>query len=87
MAYTGAEGYYAINIYAVGWGTMGGGVKTDDVGHVLTADGDVIENLFAVGEVSDHDIFGQYYVGGMSMSTFAAGGHITGRTAAQELAG
>ncbi len=66
---------------------MGGGVKTDDVGHVLTADGDVIENLFAVGEVSDHDIFGQYYVGGMSMSTFAAGGQITGRTAAQELAG
>lgn len=87
IAYTGAQGYYAINIYAAGWGTMGGGIKTDDVGHVLDTNGNIIANLYAAGEVSDHDIFGQYYVGGMSMSTFAAGGHITGRTAVQELAG
>jgi succinate dehydrogenase/fumarate reductase flavoprotein subunit len=86
VPYTGEAGYYAINIFPAGWGTMGGGIKTDDTGHVLTADDSAINNLFAAGEVSDHDIFGQYYVGGMSMSTFAAAGHIAGRTAAQELA-
>ena len=86
VAYTGDAGYYAISVYPAGWGAMGGGIRTDDTGHVLTPDGSVIENLFAAGEVSDHNIFGQYYVGGMSMSTFAAAGHIAGRTAAQELA-
>ena len=87
VAYTGTDGFYAIRIYPSGWGTMGGGLKTDEVGRVLDTDGNVIANLFAAGEVADHDIFGQYYVGGMSMSTFAAAGHNTGRAAAQELAG
>ena len=66
---------------------MGCGLKTDEVGRVLDTEGNVIANLFAAGEVADHDIFGQYYVGGMSMSTFAAAGHNTGRAAAQELVG
>ena len=86
IPYTGADGFYAIRIYPAGWGTMGGGIVTDYDGRVLDKEGKVIPNLFACGEVSDHDIFGQYYVGGMSMSTFAAAGHNTGIAAAQELA-
>lgn len=86
IPYTGEKGYYAYNIYAGGWGTMGGGIVTDNIGHALTVQGEVIPNLFAVGECSDGHIFGDNYVGGMSESVFTTAGRLAGRAAAQELA-
>lgn len=85
VAYTGTEGYYSYELYAGGWGTMGGGIVSDYTGHVLTADGDKIPNLFAVGECSDGHIFGDNYVGGVSVSVFTTAGRIVGKTAADEL--
>lgn len=85
VAYTGTEGYYAYEVCAGGWGTMGGGIVSDYTGHVLTAEGTVIPNLFAVGECSDGHIFGDNYVGGVSVSVFTAAGRVVGKTAAGEL--
>lgn len=87
VAYTGTEGYYAYEVCAGGWGTMGGGIVSDYTGHVLTAEGAVIPNLFAVGECSDGHIFGDNYVGGVSVSVFTAAGRVVGKTAAGELGG
>ncbi len=86
VAYTGTEGYYAYEVCAGGWGTMGGGIVSDYTGHVLTAEGAVIPDLFAVGECSDGHIFGDNYVGGVSVSVFTAAGRVVGKTAAAELA-
>ena len=85
VAYTGTGGYYAYEVCAGGWGTMGGGIVSDYTGHVLTAGGAVIPNLFAVGECSDGHIFGDNYVGGVSVSVFTAAGRVVGKTAAGEL--
>lgn len=85
IPYTGEKGFYAYNIYAGGWGTMGGGIVTDNIGHALTAEGQVIPNLFAVGECSDGHIFGDNYVGGMSESVFTTAGRLAGQAAAEEL--
>ncbi len=85
VAYTGTGGYYAYEVCAGGWGTMGGGIVSDYTGHVLTAEGAVIPNLFAVGECSDGHIFGDNYVGGVSVSVFTAAGRVVGKTAAGEL--
>jgi len=85
IAYTGTEGYYSYELCAGGWGTMGGGIVSDYTGHVLTASGDKIPNLFAVGECSDGHIFGDNYIGGMSISVFTTAGRVVGQTAADEL--
>ncbi|MCC8102082.1 MAG: FAD-binding protein [Clostridiales bacterium] len=85
VAYEGTSGYYAYQIYGGAYGTMGGGITIDYTGHVLDTDGNVIENLFAAGECADGNIFGDYYVGGMSMGTFTTAGRVAGETAALEL--
>ncbi len=85
IAYEGTSGYYAYEIYGGSYGTMGGGITTDYTGHVLDTDGNVIKGLFAAGECSDGNIFGDYYVGGMSMGTFTTIGRVVGETAALEL--
>lgn len=85
VAYEGTQGYYAYEMWGATYGTMGGGIRTDYTGHVLNADGAVITGLFAAGECSDGNIYGDYYVGGMSMGTFTTIGRVVGATAAQEL--
>ncbi len=85
VAYEGTEGYFAYEMWGATYGTMGGGIKTDYTGHVLNAGGNIIANLFAAGECSDGNIYGDYYVGGMSMGTFTTIGRVVGATAAQEL--
>lgn len=85
VAYEGTSGYYAYEMWGATYGTMGGGIKTDYTGHVLNASGTVIANLFAAGECSDGNIYGDHYVGGMSMGTFTTIGRVVGTTAAQEL--
>ena len=60
---------------------LDGGIKTDDAGNVLTADGSVIDNLFAAGEVTG-GIHGANRLGGNGVADIVVNGKIAGRGAA-----
>lgn len=84
IAYQEDGPLYAVRVYTASWGTIGGAV-TDDTFHVLNAEGDQIDNLFAVGECSTARLFGDYYFGGFSLGFYTAAGHIAGETAVAEI--
>lgn len=75
---------YAVRVYPASWGTIGGCV-TDDNFHVLNESNEVIENLFAVGELSTARLFGDYYFGGFSLGFYTAAANIAAETAVAEL--
>ena len=84
VAYDTATGLYAVYIRPSSWGTIGG-VVTDETGHVLTETGELVENLFAVGEMSNRELFSDFYVGGNSLALNSTMGRIAGATAVAEL--
>ena len=73
-----------MRVYPTSWGTIGGCV-TDDTFHVLNENEEVIENLFAVGEMATARLFGDYYFGGVSLGFYTAAGNIAAETAVAEL--
>lgn len=83
IAYTDGP-LYAVRVYPASWETIGGSVS-DYTFHVLDAENNVIENLFAVGECSTAKLFGDYYFGGFSLGFYTAAGHIAAETAVAEL--
>lgn len=83
-AYTEKGPLYAVRVYTASWGTIGGAV-TDDTFHVIDAKGNIIENLFAVGECSTARLFGDYYFGGFSLGFYTAAGHVAGEEAVKEI--
>lgn len=80
IAYTEKDPLYALRVYTASWGNTGGAV-TDDTFHVIASNGNVIEDLFAVGECSTARLFGDYYFGGFSLGVYTAAGHIAGEEA------
>ncbi|MEE8717251.1 MAG: FAD-dependent oxidoreductase [Coriobacteriales bacterium] len=85
VAYDTSGAMYAVKYYCSTWGTIGG-VDIDDTAHVLDADGNVIENLFAGGCMANRRLFSDFYIGGNSLATSATVGRIAGQTAAAEIA-
>jgi fumarate reductase flavoprotein subunit len=76
--------YYAVKIYPQTLGSMGG-VVTDFYARVLDANGEIIPHLYAVGETSNRDFYGQSYVGGGSLGLYSTMGRRAGQTAAKDL--
>jgi fumarate reductase flavoprotein subunit len=76
--------YYAVKIYPQTLGSMGG-VVTDFHARVLDANGEIIPHLYAVGETSNRDFYGQSYVGGGSLGLYSTMGRRAGQTAAKDL--
>jgi hypothetical protein len=56
-----------------------GGVRVDKMGRVLSAKGDIVENLFAVGEVSG-GVHGENRLGGNSLLECTVFGRIVGQS-------
>lgn len=73
--------YYAIKCNPYQMGTMGG-VKVDDVGAVLDAEGKVIAGLYAGGEMANRPYYAQVYMGGSATQIAATTGKIAGEAAA-----
>ena len=86
IAYDDSEGLYAVYIMPTSLGTVGGAL-TDENFHVLGKDGEIINNLFAVGEAATSTIFGDYSVGSFSLGLYTTAGMIAGEAAAAELNG
>ncbi len=81
-AYAEEGPYYAVCYYPGMTGTFGG-VVTDFEGHVLNADGDIIEGLYAVGEMSNREYFNQTYMGAASVSFSSTMGRLVGELVAK----
>ena len=86
VAYDLDAGLYAVYYRAASWGTIGG-VVVDSGCRVWGKDGKIIENLFAGGEMSNRDLFSDFYIGGNSLATSSTRGRIAGETAAAEILG
>jgi len=71
--------FYAINVTAGIHHTMGG-LKIDTEAHVLNADGEAIQNLFAAGEVTG-GVHGGNRLGGNAVADFVVFGRIAGESA------
>lgn len=84
-AYPEEGGWYAVYRRVGSWGTIGGAI-VDEQQHVLAADGSVIDNVFAAGEVATAQHFGDYYFGGFSLGLYTTAGRIAAETAVAELA-
>ena len=86
IAYDDSDGLYAVYFMPASLGTIGGAI-TDEQFHVLDKDGNVIENLFAIGESATSTLFGDYYVGSFSLGMYLTEGKISAETAVAELNG
>lgn len=75
--------FYAVQFYPTTFGSMGG-VETDLDGHVLNADGEAIEGLFAAGEMSNRYYYNENYVLAASLGLYATAGRLAGAAAAEE---
>ena len=65
-----AEGpYYAVKFIPGLLGTIAG-VVTDYEGHVFNTDGEIIEGLYAAGEMSNRPFYNQVYVGAASLALY-----------------
>lgn len=76
--------YWAAKVFPNVWDSMGG-VKTNDEGQVLKADGTVIPNLYAAGAMANRAYFNQYYLGGTSLPTYSTAGYLAGKHAAAHI--
>ena len=75
--------FYALKV-SPGSNIAGGGLKVDELGHVLKTDGSVISGLYAVGEATGgFRAFG--YAGGDSLSHCAVSGKVVGEEAAKTI--
>jgi fumarate reductase flavoprotein subunit len=84
IAYSEDNGFYAVRYYPTLMGTYGG-IATDDSFHVLNQDGAIIDNLFAVGEMTNRDFYNEIYVGSTSLGFGAVMGRMAALTAVEEL--
>jgi len=84
IAYAEDGGFYAANIQASTWGTYGGAL-TDEKFRVLGEDGNVIGNVFAVGECANSEFYGDYYYGAFSLGLYSTAGRIAAETAVEEI--
>lgn len=82
-AYAEVGPYYAVCYYPGMTGTFGG-VVTDFEGRVLNADGEAIEGLYAVGEMSNREYFNQTYMGAASVSFSSTMGRLVGEIVAKK---
>lgn len=82
-----AEGpYYGIILRPLFIGSIPG-LKVDENCHVLTTDGDAIENLYACGELIFGNVFQvRYPASGMGIGISAYTGSLAGQTAVAEMA-
>lgn len=84
IAFNDDEGLYAAAVRPGSWGTIGG-VMTDRSFRVQKTDGSVIENLFAVGELSTSTLFGDAYMGAFSLGYYATAARIAAETAVAQI--
>ncbi|MDO4546971.1 MAG: FAD-dependent oxidoreductase [Clostridia bacterium] len=84
IPYAEEGGYFAAYQMPASWGTIGGAM-TDEYMRVLSEDGSVIENLFAVGENATSNLFADYYFGGFSLGYYTTQGRIAAETAVAEI--
>lgn len=75
--------YYAVQYVPTTFGSTGG-VKTDEQGHVLNNNGEIIKGLFAAGEMSNRYYYNENYVLGASLSFYSTVGRTVGTVAAQK---
>lgn len=74
--------YYAVKFYPKTMGTFGG-VKTNENYQVLKADGSVINNLYAGGEVANKVLYNQVYMSGSAVQFALTSGRLAGEHAAK----
>lgn len=84
VKYDGSKGYYAVYLTPSVWGTFGGAL-TDHTMKVRKADGTVFENLYAAGETSTGQLFGEFYMGGFSHGYYETEGYLIGMELASKL--
>jgi fumarate reductase flavoprotein subunit len=76
--------FYAVKIYPMTMGTFSG-VKTNEHFNVLDENGEVIPNLYAVGETANKLIYNQVYMSGSAVQFALTSGRLSGKHAAQNL--
>lgn len=76
-AYAGEGSYYAVEWNHSVWGSMSG-VVTDEYYRVLNTEGNVIEGLYAIGEMSNKEFYNRNYHAGASLSFYATMGRLVG---------
>lgn len=79
-----AAPYYAVKLYPKTMGTFGG-VKTNENYEVLSADGNIIPNLYATGETANRILYNQVYMSGSAVQFALTSGRLAGAHAAASL--
>lgn len=74
--------YYAVYTANIAIGTNGGLVSNENA-QVLNTQGDIIEHLYAAGEISNHGFLNVSYCGGYALSIDVTMGKIAGEHAAK----
>ena len=72
--------FYAVTAYPVIFGSSGG-VETDLDGRVLNSQGEVVEGIFAIGEMSNRYYYDRIYRGGASLVLYSAAGRLAAAAA------
>lgn len=75
--------YYAVQCVADIIGTYGG-VKTDFDSHVLDKDGNPIEGLYALGEMSNREYYNEAYMACASLTMYSTVGRLLGQNLAAQ---
>lgn len=74
--------FFAMRLFPADMGTIGG-VVVNDYYQVIDNNGDVIQGLFAVGELSNRKYIVPMYFSGLSLNVALTGGMIAGEAASQ----
>lgn len=77
VAYAAEGPYYAVEYNHSIWGSMSG-VVTDQYYRVINTDGQVIQGLFAIGEMSNKEFYNRNYHAGCSLSFYSTMGRLVG---------
>ena len=85
IAYAAEGPYYAVNYIPSPNGTMGG-IVTDVHGHVFNKSGEIVEGLYAVGEVSNRAYYNRTYVGAGSLGLYSTAARWMGENYVQLMA-
>lgn len=75
--------FYAVKFYPTTFGSTGG-VETDIDGRVLNSNGDVINGLYAVGEMSNRYYYNENYILAASLGLYSTMGLRAGETAVND---